>query len=247
MKDISFIKRNVIAHRGYYNNEGGIPENSIKAFKKALENNYIIEFDIHLLKDNTIVVFHDNNIKRLTGINKKIIKLNYNEIKKLNLLNTNEKIPTFQEVLNLIDGKVPILIEFKSDTHLGKLEKEAMKILKNYKGLYAVQSFHPGSVFYFRTHYPNIIRGQLSYDYKDTKIGPISRYVMRNMLFNFLTKPDFISFGLSNFKENNLLKWKKKRTVLGWTIKSLEDYKKYGQIFDNIICENMYDYIEIQK
>ena len=101
-KDLDFLKSNIIAHRGAFNNKD-IPENSIKAFEKAIEKNYIIELDVHILKDNTIVVYHDDNVKRLTGVDKSIIDFNYSQLKELSLLNTKYKIPRLIDVLELVN------------------------------------------------------------------------------------------------------------------------------------------------
>ena len=94
-----------IAHRGIHNNLN-IPENSIKSFKRAISKNIPIELDIHLTSDDKLVVFHDDNLIRMTGLYKKIRKCTYDEISKLKLLNTNEVIPLLSDVLDLINGKV---------------------------------------------------------------------------------------------------------------------------------------------
>lgn len=159
MKNLEFLKSNLIAHRGFHNKE--IPENSIKAFKRAIKNNYTIEFDIHLLKDNEIIVFHDDNLKRMTKLDKEVKNVTLKEIKKLKLLETKEKIPTLKEVLKLINGKVPIVIELKCDNKAGLLEKELVKLLDDYDGLFCVKSFNPLTVRWFKKNRPNYIRGLL--------------------------------------------------------------------------------------
>ena len=166
MKDISFLKDNIIAHRGLHNNL--IPENSIESFKNAIKNNYIIELDVHLIKDNTIVVFHDDNLRRMTGIDGFIKDYTYEELLKLNLLNTSYKIPKLIDVLNLVDGKVPIIVELKYDQKVGKLEKELVKILDKYKGRFCVKNFNPFSIIWFRIHRKNYIRGLLLNNRYDT-------------------------------------------------------------------------------
>ena len=243
MKDIAFLKDKLIAHRGYFDASLGIPENSLPAFETAIKFNYAIELDIHILKDNTIVVFHDDNLKRMTGVDKSIKDFNYAELKKLNLLGTKEKIPTLEQVLKLVDGQVPLLIEFKSDGNLKLLGKEAMKLLRNYNGKYAIQSFHPACVNYFRRHHPAVPRGQLSYNYKNDKIPYLGKLILRNMFFNFITKPDFISYDIRNCNRNKILKWKQKRVVFGWTVRTKEQYEDNKDFFDNLICENMQNYI----
>ena len=97
---MDFLFDNLIAHRGFHNLEKNIPENSIKAFKEAIKNNYVIELDIHRTKDNKLVVFHDYNLKRVCGIDKTIESCTYKELSKLYLFNTSSKIPLFSEVLS---------------------------------------------------------------------------------------------------------------------------------------------------
>ena len=132
------IKNKIFAHRGMHNNLN-IPENSIKAFKRSLDKNIPIELDIHLTKDNKLVVFHDNNLKRMTGINKLIRKCNYEELSKLKLLDTDEKIPLFIDVLNLINGKVLINIEIKDDKRLQTTIELLIALLDKYKGSFIIQ------------------------------------------------------------------------------------------------------------
>ena len=96
MKDLEFLSRNLIAHRGYHNNKKGIPENSVLAFKKAIDNNYLIELDVRLTKDKKLVVFHDGNLKRVCGVNKSVKDLTYKELLKYNLFDTTQKVVGFQ-------------------------------------------------------------------------------------------------------------------------------------------------------
>lgn len=242
-KDISFLKNSLIAHRGLHDINKKIPENSKKAFKEAIKNNYIIELDLHILKDNNVVVFHDDNLKRMTGINKKIKNTTYDEIKKLKLQNTNNYIPLFKDVLKLVNGKVPIIIELKYDVKCGKLEKETMNLLKNYKGMYAVKSFRPYTVYWFKKHYPNVIRGQLSCDFYNKKMNFIAKFFCKNMLLNFITKPDFISYEIKALPNKRVSKYKDKIPILGWVIRSSEDLEKAKKYCDNFICENIDKYI----
>lgn len=246
MKDLGFLKQNLIAHRGFHNILLGIPENSIPAFTQAVKYKFLIELDVHLLKDNTVVVFHDDNLKRMTGIDKPIKDCTFSELQSLSLQNTSEKIPSLEEVLECVNSQVPIIIEFKSDVKMSLLAKEAMKILKNYNGPFAIKSFHPGCVYYFKRHYPNIVRGQLSYNYNDSKIGFLGKFILKNMLFNFLTKPDFISYSIEDFSKDKINKMRKKKLVLGWTVRNKEQFHKNYGYFDNLICESMQDYMNLK-
>jgi len=241
MKNLEFLCKNLIAHRGFFDNKNNIPENSILAFKRAIQNNYIIELDIHILKDNKIVVFHDDNLKRMTGVDKKIKDCSFDEIRNLKLLDSNEKIPLFSDVLKIIDGKVPILIELKYDVKTGILEKELLKELKNYNGKYALQCFNPASIYWFKKNAPQIVRGQLSCAFKNKKF--IKRYFMSNMIFNIFTKPDFISYDIKSI-DKILHKKTKDIKILAWTVKNKKEYEKYVEICDNLICEN-FNFIEV--
>lgn len=233
MKNLEFLYSNIIAHRGFHDLKN--PENSIGAFKKAIKKNYLIEFDIHLLKDNTVVVFHDDNLKRMIGINKNIKDTTYEEIKNLKLLNSKYNIPTLKEVLDLVDGKVPIIIELKFDRKVGLLEKEVCKILDNYKGIFCVKCFNPLSVMWFKKHKRNYIRGLLI----DSKKNIFIKKLASSNIFLRLCNPDFISCRYSLFKNKKIKKFIKNKPVIAWTIKSKTNYNKYKNKFSSLICENI--------
>jgi len=244
-KDTSFLMQNLIAHRGKHNIKKGIIENTINAFKEAIENKYIIELDVHVLKDNSVVVFHDDDLKRMTGIDKKLCETTYEEIRKLKLQDTDNYIPLLKEVLNLVDGKVPIIISLKNDTKVGRLEKETIKVLKEYKGKYAIKSFNPLRVLWFKINYPEIIRGQLAARFKKDKMNFVKKIFLRNMWFNFITKPDFVSYNVDSFPNRYIEKYKGKKIILGWTVRNREQMIKAKKYCDNFICENMEEYTDI--
>ena len=240
MENLNFLKENIIAHRGFFDNTLGIPENSLPAFKRAIEFGFIIELDIHILKDNTIVVFHDDNLLRMTGVNKPIKDFTYPELQSLYLKGSTEKIPTLEEVLKLVNSKVPLLIELKSDYKPKLLVNETMKLLQKYNGKFAIQSFSPACIYYFKKHYPNVPRGQLSHSYNNTKIPFANRFLP---IFNLITKPNFLSCGIKKCNKNKILRLKQKKLVLGWTIKDKTQYEEYKSIFSNLICENIQNYL----
>ena len=232
-KDLSFLKQNVIAHRGLHNLE--IPENSIKAFEKAIDKNYIIELDVHLLKDGNIVVFHDDNLKRMAEINKNLKDCTYNELKDIKILNTQYTIPKLESVLKIIDGRVPIIIELKYDRMVGKLEKEIVKILDNYKGRFCIKSFSPLSIIWFRINRPNYVRGLLI----SSRNRTLKERIVKSNLMLTLSKPDFISCNYKLFNSKLINKYKKKIPIIAWTIKNKLNYLKYKDCFYNLICENI--------
>lgn len=236
MKDLKFLKETIIAHRGVHN-EKDIIENSLEAFKEAVNKNYIIELDVHFLKDGEVVVFHDDNIERMTGINKNLKDCTYDEIRNIKLLNKNTYIPKFSDVLKLVDGKVPILIELKNDNKVGLLESSLVQILKKYNGKYAVQSFNPLSIMWFKNNYPNIIRGQLVCKFKNKKMDNIKKFILKTMFFNIITNPDFISHSVDDLSYKEVNKIKKNKLILGWTVRNKERYDELIKYYDNLICE----------
>lgn len=215
----NFLKDSVIAHRGIYDNKK-IVENTIPAFKKAISKGYAIELDLHLSKDNKIIVFHDDTLDRLTDKKGKVESLPLEEIKKLKLLNV-ASIPTLEEVLELVKGKVPLLIELK-DSRGFTLEKEVSKMLENYKGEFAIQSFDPRTVLWFRLFKKDITRGLL--------IGPRS---VGSFKMICTCKPDFINVN------KVLLDDKKVKKFNGLKLAYLidkEEKDKYNDKCDNMIC-----------
>lgn len=230
-----FEKSYIIAHRGLHDNQTTY-ENTLESFKLAIKKGYIIELDIRLTKDNQIIVFHDNNTKRITKQNKLVEKSTYQELNNQNILH----IPLLSEVLKLVNGKVPLLIEIKPTEKTGKLETQLMEILSKYKGEYAIQSFSPKVLYYFKRNYPNILRGQLSCKYNNKKISSTKKIILSNMLLNTITKPHFISYKYNELSPSQINKYKKKHIrVIGWTITNEREFNHYKQYYDNLICEKI--------
>ena len=221
-----------IAHRGLFNNEEGIPENSLAAFKEAIKEGYAIELDVSLTKDKYVVVYHDLNLKRLTGLDKEINKCNLSEIRKLNLLNTKYKIPILDEVLELVDGKVPLLIEIKNEKVSCILERLLMKKLEKYNGKYIIESFNPFSIYWIKKHYENVAVGQLF-----VGKGHFVRESFTKVL-NLFIKPQFIAYNIKNItKKERKYCNNKKIYLFSWTIRDKEELKKAKEISDGIIFE----------
>lgn len=231
MKDLSFLKQNLLIHRGIQDEENRIIENTILSFQEAMKYNYGIELDVHILKDGEVVVFHDDNLERMAGIKRKIKELSYEDIRKIRLLGTENFIPKLSEVLDLVKGRVPLLIELKYDVKVGRLEKKVVELLENYEGNYAIQSFQPLTIRWFYKNKPTIVRGQL---YSDNKIG----YVIKNFIFNRIGKPDFISYNIKDLNRARTKKIRKKKLLLGWTVKTRKEYEEIRTFYDNLICEN---------
>ncbi len=239
MKDITWIKNRLIAHRGLHSKDKLVPENSMKAFELAIKHNYGIEMDINVLKDGTVVVFHDITLDRLTGQSGNLNDLNYEQIKNLKLLNTNEHIPTLKEVLNFVDGRVPLLIELKP---LGKqiyLCEQFMKIMNQYKGAYAIHSFSPKIIYWFKKNHPKVIRGQITeYFRNNQKMKRFTKYLMKSMFLNKFTKPDFVNYGIHDLPNKYCDKaYKNGMCIISYASKSQEEFDMVKSHYDNSVFE----------
>ncbi len=226
MNNNNFLLNNLVAHRGIHSK---YLENSLDAIKEAMNNNYIVEFDIHLTKDKKIVVFHDDNLKRVFGIDRYIRDMTLDEIMKY------KYIPTLEDVLKLVNGRVPLIIEFKFDNGYGKLEREAVKFLDNYKGEFAIWSFSPLSILWFKIHRPKYIRGYLVNGlFKDNFLIKI---FLNKRLVKRIIKPYFLGVNLYGTEDTIVQKLRKKYLVFGYTVSTYNEYKKYLSCVDNFVCD----------
>lgn len=233
MKKLDFLCSDLIAHRGLYNDK--YPENSIGAFKRAIRKNYIIEFDVHLLKDGTVVVFHDDNLYRMCGKRKNIRDYTYSELKKIKLLDTNYVIPTLESVLSLIDGRVPIIVELKYDLKVGLLENKVCELLDNYNGEFCVKSFSLLSIMWFKKNRPNYIRGLLI----SNKSRNFKEKLMHSFIPFWMCRPDFVSCNYLLYKNKMIRRYMRKHPVIAWTISSERIYNRYKNKFSNMIVEKI--------
>lgn len=239
----SWLVNKYIAHRGLHNEE--YPENSMGAFANAIENDYAIELDVHKIEDNTIVVFHDETLKRLTGQDGYINQIKtIKDLKNYKLLGTNYSIPTFKEVLDFVDGRVPILIEIKDErttsySPTNPLTVEVYNLLKNYKGDVAIQSFNPYILQWFKINAPEVVRGQLaSYFTKQSGLKFFTRVALKHMWLNKkISEPNFIAYNYKNLP-NRFVKKYKRLPLLAWAVPSQQEYMKVAPHCDNIIFEN---------
>ena len=183
------------AHRGLHGN--GVPENSLAAFRRAVDAGVGIELDLQLSSDGEVMVFHDDTLDRMTGYSASLSSMSAQTLRALRLQDTEEKIPYFHEVLALVNGRVPLLIELKgrSATDMRLCEKVSA-MLKNYKGLFCIESFNPMQLRWWRIHRPDVIRGQLVTNLVKKKKGiskdPVD-YLLTPMLTNVLSRPDFVA------------------------------------------------------
>lgn len=229
----NWLLRTPIAHRGLHTDT--IPENSPAAFEHAIENGYPIETDVRIIDDGTVIVFHDDTLARMTGQDGYASTLHKSDLDNLRLGKTDQKIPTFEEFLSCINGRTPLLIELKNEGKVGALESKVLQMLKTYNGEYAVQSFNPYSIEYFKNNAPDILRGQLSCVFDKKTLTRLKRYVLSHLKLNKVACPDFISYCIDSLPNKSVSRTK--LPVLAWTVRSQVDADKAATCSDNIIFE----------
>jgi glycerophosphoryl diester phosphodiesterase len=238
----AWLSAKPVAHRGLHDNEAGVPENSLAAFKAAADASYAIELDVRLSDDRQAMVFHDVTLERMTGRPGKVAATSAADLRELRLLGTAEPIPMLHDVLRAVGGRVPLLIEVKNygNTPVGALEKAVLDVLAGYTGEVAVQSFSPLVVEWFRGNSPNMARGQIV-----TTPGGLSsltateQQALAERLEAGIGAPQFIACNVeylpSPLSERARAEGK---PVLTWTVRSSPQWARAKAHADNVIFEH---------
>jgi len=226
------------AHRGLHTEDQKTPENSISAFKAAKEGKYGVELDVQFSKDEKIVVFHDNDLKRVCGIDAPVNSKDRKELSELPLFDTQEYIPLFTEVLEVLDD-TPVIVELKSaGSNNKKLCEATLSILRKQGKYWCIESFDPRIVAWFRKNAPDVLRGQLSNPPKDMKgISVINKFLLGYMLLNFISRPHFIAYSNDPHPLTVKLCRAMKPINVIWTVHPNHDIKKCEKENDTIIFE----------
>ena len=225
----------VYAHRGFHNRKDA-PENSAEAFRRAVEKGFGSELDVHLLSDGGLAVVHDSNLKRVTGREIIVEDLRTEDLAEYSLLGTEQTIPTLRQVLDIYDGKAPLIIELKTWKKNDRALCEAVsRELEGYKGLYCIESFDPRAVRWYRKNRPSVVRGQLCANFLKNpgNLGIPEAFVATFLLTDFLTRPDFIAYKYADRGNlsNRICLHLWKMTGVSWTLRSereMETAKKEG-------------------
>ncbi len=190
-----------VAHRGLHTPDRRVPENTLEAFWLAAEAGYGIELDVRLTLDDQLVVFHDDKVDRLTDFTGSVESYTYEELEKMPVGGTDNVMPLLGQVLQLVGGRVPLVIELKSGHDDVTLCAYVKKLLDSYDGPYCIESFSPFIVGWWRRNAPEVLRGQLSCRGENlTKLGFIERFALGNLLTNFIARPNFIAYGITEKK-----------------------------------------------
>ena len=226
------------AHRGLH--DEARPENTIPAFSAAIKHGYGIELDVHLSRDGRLVVFHDDRLARVTGRTGRVEDYTAEELQTFAVCGTQYTIPLLADVLRETAGRVPLLIETKNEGAAGELEVKLYQAMRDYPGRYAVQSFSPFSMGWFKKHAPDVLRGQLSCDFSmgAEHIARVKRFAVRHLLTNALCRPHFISYEVNGIHTNVVQRLRRRGVpALCWTVRSEKTAEEMGAFADTIIFE----------
>ncbi len=235
----------LFAHRGLYNNDSDAPENSMAAFRKAVESGYGIELDVQLTADRVPVIFHDFDLQRVCGVRGNVRDFTYRELQKFRLFHSSETIPALKDFLAMVNGKVPLIVEYKSEDADMTLCRIIDPMLRAYKGIYCIESFNPLVLMWYRLKRPGVMRGQLSDGFSHKPLYRTLRYApatipVQFLIPNFLSKPDFIAY--NHLYERNIsrriCRYLYRGRAAAWTIKSQEQLDRASKAFDVFIFES---------
>jgi glycerophosphoryl diester phosphodiesterase len=232
------------AHRGYHD-KPRIPENSMAAFRRALDRRFGVELDVHLMKDGRLAVIHDSSLLRTAGVDVAVEDLTAEELKQYHLEGTDEQIPLLEEVLTLFEGQTPLIVELKAERgNYNELAAAAVAMLDRYRVQYCIESFDPRCLQWLRKNRPEIVRGQLSEQFlrheKDgANLSRLTRFVLSNLLMNCLTVPDFIAYRFSD-RDCLSVRWCRrfyKVQEINWTIADRRDMEAAERAGNLVIFE----------
>lgn len=246
--EIAPFENTMIAHRGLFDNSSDAPENTMAAFRKAVEAGFGIEMDVQMTSDGKLVVFHDMDMRRMAGVKWKVTEHTYEELRQFPLGDSDERIPLFSDVLEMVNGAVPLVVEIKVALDYKGTTEAVAEMLKSYQGIYCIECFNPLALSWYRKNVPDVIRGLLSMDFKKepVKMPFLIRFILTNLMLNFYAKPDFISF---NHEDQRKKGFRLCRRLFGvktaaWTIKNEKELADAKKRFDMFIFDSFLPYGE---
>ncbi len=239
--DTTLLKKTYFAHRGLHDNEGDAPENSMAAFRRAVEAGLGMELDVQVTKDGVPVIFHDFTLNRICGVEGKIAECTYEELQTYTLCKSRERIPKFEELLAMVDGRVPLIVEIKAETADVSCCAVIDRMLRAYRGAYCIESFNPLVLCWFRINHREVVRGQLSSNFRREGVyWNVFYFAMTHLLFNFLTKPDFIAYNhkFSDEPGRRICRRLYRHPAAAWTIRSQKDLEALKGEYDVFIFDS---------
>ncbi len=230
------------AHRGLYDNDAGVPENSLAAFEAAMQHGYGCELDVQFTRDKQLIVFHDNDFLRTSGVATAVWDMDYDEMRALPLFGTDQYTPLFAEVLDVVAGRGPLIVEIKAEGRdqawYDELCAATMALLRDYDGDYCVESFHPMVVRWFRFHAPDAVRGQLVNGRRSSPNLPfLLAFSIEQLWSNMLTRPHFIAYNERDRNRALRIVQRLGAMTVMWTVKTPERHAELAKVEDAIIFE----------
>lgn len=225
------------AHRGLHTKDKSVPENSLAAFAAAADAGYGIELDVQFSKEGKVVVFHDDTLDRVTGVHGRVDSYTLEELQNMHLCGTEETIPLFEDVLKLVNGKVPLIVELKTGPRNRELCEKTWGYLREYEGDYCIESFDPRIVGWFKNNAPGVFRGQLANGYKGYN-GHKMAFPASRLLGNAIARPQFIAWGPE--KKNVMVKLCEAfgPVKIRWTARDPQTAPELEQEYDAVIFEH---------
>lgn len=229
------------AHRGLHDDAGRVPENSLAAFAAAVAEGYGIELDVHLTSDGEVVVTHDDDLARVTGSAVSVAASTLASLVELRLGGTEEAIPTLRDVLDLVAGRVPVMVEIKNiRRQAGRLEAAVADAVRAVDGPVCVASFNPRTVGWFAKRHPGIVRGQTASSFAGVEAPYLARRMLASMSANRWTRPHFVSYELSALPNRWCDRWREAGGALvTWTVRTPDDVAKARAVADAYIFEHV--------
>lgn len=224
------------AHRGLHGD--GACENTLAAFEAACRAGLGIELDVQLSRDGAVVVFHDDDLLRLTGDNRRLDAVELEELRGMNL--PGGRIPTLEEVLQLVDGQVPLLVELKTGPRNAELCQKTYAQLRAYRGKYLIESFNPLILCWFRRHARGVLRGQLVTEMKGYMpgFGRAVAWLLASLGLNCLARPDFVAYDAdADFPVPHIQRTLFRTPMACWTIRTPERFDEAIQAGEMPIFE----------
>ncbi len=243
MKNASLLSR-PFAHRGLHDLHAGVPENSMAAFRLAVDNGYAIELDVRLLGDGNVVVFHDATLDRMTNRTGYVLALNSGQLSSLPLLGTQETPPLLSDTLNMVRGRVPLYVEIKNGNRPGRLEQQVLALLNRYLTQYggslAVASFNPLVLAWFRRRAPHLLRVQITGNYGLRGLWLNEGPAAMNWPLVALGQPHALSVALNALGTPMVGAWRcQGKPVMTWTVRTQTDLERAHKFADAYVFEGL--------
>ena len=228
-----------LAHRGLWR-IGGPPENSLAAFEAACAGGYGIELDVRLSADGEAMVFHDAQLKRMTGREGRVADHTAADLRQMRLAGSDETIPALAEALTEVGRRAMVHIEIKIPYgEVGPLERRVHEVIADHNGPLCVIGFNPYSHAWFADRYPGVLRGLDSYSYDRAEhMAAAQRRAFANLEHVEIARPHFLALGLDMLPSARAAKLREQgMPVVAWTVREPAQWEKVKDGCDNLIFE----------